>query len=157
MPEVKRPTIPGPQHQLKMKPPNWEHDSLSWETQPLSVVRSFRLEMDGSTLDLTITAREFVSTQLSQSQGKRDSGGGGDFDMAFTVTVWGALNHDHWDSPSVGRSYRWREGDHIHGSTFVYKTGLTQSVTNAVLKVLRECGHSVSTCDVAEDQEVSHG
>ena len=154
-----RPTLPQRMalylmHHLKLEPPSWEHDTLSWSDQPKSRVRSFRVEANGSKYDLQVTEREFVSTVLSQSDLARN---GDDYDRAFTVTIFGWCHTDTDHNPTVGRTYRWREGDHIHGPDFGYKMGLMPRDVDSILMVLESAGHSVKLCNSEEGSEVSYG
>ena len=156
-----RPTIPTRMachaRDIKMKPPVLEHDTIAWSRQPGCRVRRFRVDVDCAVYDLQLTEREFVSTQLSQSQGKRDAGGGGDYDREFTVTIFGWIHVDTHHNPAIGRTCRWREGAYLHGVDFASKMGLVPTDADAILRVLEAGGHSVMLCNPEEGREVSHG
>ena len=153
-----RPTVPetsaASRSGLSLEPPHWEHDTLEWADQPKSRVQAFRVELHNSKYDLQVTEREFVSTVLGQSDRARN---GDDFDRTFTVTIWGWYHTDTHHCPSVGRTFRWREGDAIYGPDFGYKMGLNPRDVDAILKVLESAGHSVKLCNSEDDSEVSYG
>lgn len=161
----KRPTLPQrlstAQAGIKMHPPGFEHDALSWAHKPASRVLSARFDIEGTRYDLTLTERHFVSTMLSQSQGKRDADGGGEYDRQFTLTLWGWW-HDSLGIPcspmpaSSGISYRWREGDHIHYTTLAEKMHIGVGDAVPILKLLESAGHSVSYPDAIVGGEVSN-
>ena len=132
----------APEH---IKPVGWElTDSTGISAGAVSkTVRAYRLATANSTYDLQVTSRVFFPDSWDCHKPKQS--------LAFTITLWGWSHTDGaFHSPSVGRSYRWKDGDHLHGPDFASKMGLSYTDANALLELLQECNHSVSLCEVTQ-------
>tara|TARA_Y100001963_G_scaffold147229_1_gene223263 strand:- start:182 stop:655 length:474 start_codon:yes stop_codon:yes gene_type:complete len=109
-------------------------------------VRVFRLATASSTYDVQITKRIFYPKRFDHKDPKAS--------MAYTLTLWGWSHTDGvYHSPSVGRSYRWKDMDHLRGPDFAHKMGLSYTDANALLKLLQDCRHSVSLCEVIDMED----
>ena len=124
----------------ELLPVSWEqpsttglptHHSASW-------VRVFRYESNGTRYDLQFTKRFFTPERFDDKDPKQAS--------AFTLTIWGWYHNDGTMSAgSVGRTFRWKDHDHINGQHFANVMALNVADANALLELLQDCQHSAST------------
>ncbi len=133
---------------LRLKPPAWEHRTYVGEDIYWGV-NTFRVEMEGSAYEVMLTARPYNSTQCAPA----DSYVFHEPDYtprAFTLTMFGSpfvdhcLVHGRQMTPSAGRTYRWREGELVHGPTLQDKLGLSAEPAKHLITLLAACGHNTS-------------
>ena len=129
-----------PEH---IKPVGWElTDSTGISAGAVSkTVRAYRLATNNSTYDLQLSSRIFFPESWDCHKPKQST--------AYTITLWGwSYNDGSFHTASVGKSYRWKDGDHINGHDFAVKMSLNHTDANALLQLLAEMHHSVSLCEV---------
>tara|TARA_R110002110_G_C13093266_1_gene685047 strand:- start:101 stop:562 length:462 start_codon:yes stop_codon:yes gene_type:complete len=133
----------APEH---IKPLEWEMVNAKGTYAGTShnyQVRVFQLTAASSTYDVQITKRIFYPKRFDHKEPKAS--------MAYTLTLWGWNHTDGtFHSPTVGRSYRWKDMECLHGPGFAHKMGLEYTDANAMLELLQDCGHSVSLCNVVD-------
>ena len=127
----------------ELKPCNYEADGELFTSE--SPVRAFRAYVDGAMYDLQVTARRYHRDYLEEDNNDN---------WQFTVTVFGWAAEKN---ASCGVTYRFTF-EHIFGPDFAEKMDITEANADAVLLVLRACGHSVRTCaEHREKHQLTHG
>ena len=137
---------------MHIRNPDWEQNTLDQVPAPGSEVRAFRYEHDGTSYEITLTQRTKVLRSMPFDGAIWPAVVRSEEVESFTLTLWGYNHTDITHDPSVGRSYQWDDGDHIHGSDFAVKMGLNMADADAILLLLRSLDHSVKL-----RREVIHG
>ena len=132
------PRLIGGRFPKYVKPVDWEVVDQSGLSAGVSrAVAVYKLEVDGTRYDLQLTKRVFYRESWTNTEPKGS--------CAFTITIWGWSHNDVHHSPSIGRSFRWKDHESINGRDFALKMEMNDPDADAILGLLMKLGHPVSS------------